>query len=108
MIRRAFDSASLVVLAAAALLLASARPAAATCDVQEHDDPRQPHRQGRQRGKAKALETGGNFSIDVKRETDPLNVTVTTELVVGKTSTLSGGSAADNVGVIAGSSAAAR
>jgi len=52
---------------------------------------------------ATSLEVGGNFSMDVKRESHPLNVTVTSELVIGRTFTLSGGPAADNVGVLNGS-----
>ncbi len=51
---------------------------------------------------ATKLEVGGNFSLDVKRESDPLNVTVTSELVVGKTISLSGGTGIDNIGVIRG------
>lgn len=52
---------------------------------------------------ATSLEVGNNFSLDVKRESHPLNVTVTSELVIGKTLSLSGGKGIDNIGVIRGS-----
>lgn len=52
---------------------------------------------------ATSLEVGGNFSMDVKRESHPLNVTVTSELVIGKNFGLSGGKGIDSIGVIRGS-----
>lgn len=52
--------------------------------------------------RATSLEVGGNLSMDVKRESHPLNVTVTAALVVGKNFSLTGGSAADNIGVLSG------
>jgi len=51
---------------------------------------------------ATSLEVGGSFSLDVKRESQPLNVTVTTDLVVGKTFSLNGGTGIDNIGVANG------
>lgn len=53
--------------------------------------------------RATSLEAAGSFSMDVKRESDPLNLTVLSELVIGKTFALVGGPAADNVGVHDGS-----
>lgn len=51
---------------------------------------------------AGALEVGGNFALDVKRESHPLNVTVTSDLTVGKNFSLAGGKGIDNIGVIGG------
>ena len=51
---------------------------------------------------ATSLAVGGNFSLDVKRESQPLNVSVTTELVVGRTFSLMGGEGIDDIGVVNG------
>jgi hypothetical protein len=53
--------------------------------------------------KAVVLGVNGNLTLDVKRESDPLNVTVLSALIVNKSLSLIGGPASDNIGVRAGS-----